>query len=172
MQHEARERRAQERELERSLRNSVLGSYYPNESVSMNTSMVTVAYHIETIQRRKLPEPPRVGGHDDDEAPYANSTLSPDLIPIGQTSTPKLVTSSDECTDIDGYLKPTFNEWPQVQGACANNADYCTTVIPIESYVSSVKLENQNVLHQPERTTSPSSSVSSGMASIRPLIRK
>merc|ERR1712066_972836 len=51
---------------------------------------------------------------------------------------------AEECTDMDGYLCPTFKEQPlegliPIKGQTSNEEH--ATVIPTESYVSTVQLE-------------------------------
>ena len=62
-----------------------------------------------------------------------------------------------ECTDVDGYLCPTFCERPLQNLMPVNqktNEEHAT-VIPTESYVSSVQLEAEAEQQQLQRTTSP-----------------
>lgn len=144
-----------------SLDVSALGSYYP----SMTTIDYSVAYHVRDIQARQLPAPPQPSQAIQEDL-YEND---PDLLANvnhrdPRSSTPKIrlstvsrplseqVTSTTsaqiECTDLDGYLRPTFPERPP-SSATVQLSDHAT-VIPTESYVSAVQLEAQ----QP-RTISP-----------------
>lgn len=126
-----------------SLDVSALGSFYP----SMSTIDYTVAYHVRDIQNRQLPEIPTQETIKEDL--YENE---PDLI---LTSTPK----RQESSDYEGaYLKPTFQRTQPEQSSQRSKQDHHhATVIPTESYVSTVQLEAAlpPMFHQPPRTISP-----------------
>ena len=66
------------------------------------------------------------------------------------------------CEDVDGYLRPTFPERPPPAILNANSLENAT-VIPTESYVSSVSLQGGNRTMDPQipRTISPTTSTES-----------
>jgi hypothetical protein len=140
----------------RSLSVSALGGYYPNESF-VNTSMSTVNYMVEEIQRRRLPELPKAASAESEyqnpDEDYVNTNRSPDLLAnvTALTTATTSIPTEDNCTDIDGYLRPTFPERPPAREAVNDNNSNFTTVIPTESYVSAVRFEH----FLPPRTISP-----------------
>ena len=87
---------------------------------------------------------------------FTRSPLGPIKQEVPQifVSSPRIPT---ECEDMDGYLRPTFPEQPSHATSIPYQiGHYNATVIPTESYVSSVSLG-----HRPSGTISPITSTES-----------
>ena len=132
------------------------------------TSLQAVASQIEEIQSRRLPEPPPT-------APTTTSTLNrrqrsvdsdDDYIRVDNNVVDSVSPSPefrhrpmniDDCTDVDGYLKPTFNQFstdPDLK--FRTNSSPHSGPIPIESYANP-----QNVVRSfPSSTSGPEKSSS------------
>ena len=139
-----------------SLNVSALGNYFP----STTTIEYNVAHYVRDIQNRRLPDLPDPEHQIPVETPYENTDQSPDLIANVNTrkvsgKSPKITISPSlfshlkpepECTDTDGYLRPTFPVNPDFRARPMTSeesvrAEEHATVIATESYVSAVQLE-------------------------------
>ena len=117
---------------------------------------------------QKFSDPPTAFSKNETEDMYENASIgSPDLLREIQQeiSNTVIVTNSTprriSCEDVDGYLRPTFPERPPPATLNANSLENAT-VIPTESYVSSVSLQgNRTTDPQIPRTISPTTSTES-----------
>ena len=116
-----------------------------------------MANQIEEIQSRRLPEPPptnstlkRRSRSDDDDISEDYVKVDDDADDSGNESMStrfRREAQADDCTDVDGYLKPTFHRFSSAAASSdkmsrPNSSSNSLHPIPAESYVSPEAVRN------------------------------
>ncbi len=78
------------------------------------------------------------------------------------SSTSREASSVDECTDIDGYLKPTFNRFSSTSNdfRSSNSSLNVVDPIPVESYVNPREINNCSTSTERQTSSTESHSMS------------